>query len=226
MAANALNLYSFFVFAFLLINGAKTKSTVEIFPPSCNRIECPKFDVIEANNGYEIRSYESPMWMSTAPIDDISFVNATRTGFLQLFDYIQGKNKYHQKIEMTAPVLTQVSPSNGPFCATSFVVCFYIPKENQANPPPAQGLHVQKWGNTLAAVRQFSGFVKDYDIAEETAALYASLEGSKWFEAIRKSPTADPTTSYTVAQYNSPFEFDNRVNEIWLFLDVKDNVSM
>ncbi|GFZ07604.1 SOUL heme-binding family protein [Actinidia rufa] len=41
----------------------------------------------------------------------------------RLFDYIQGKNSYEEKIEMTAPVITQ----------------------NQANPPPAKGLHVQRW---------------------------------------------------------------------------------
>lgn len=54
-----------------------------IFPPTCNRIECPSFDVVEVGNGYEIRRYNSTMWASTSVIQDISLVDATRTGFLQ-----------------------------------------------------------------------------------------------------------------------------------------------
>ncbi|MCD9643863.1 hypothetical protein HAX54_031715 [Datura stramonium] len=164
------------------------------------------------------------MWMSTAPIDDISFVSATRIGFDRLFNYIQGKNNYQETIEMTAPVMTQVKPSDGPFCASSFVVSFYVPKKNQPNPPPAKGLHVQKWGKTYVAVRQFSGFVADEDIPKEAAALSASIAGTEWAAAVDKSQAADNTTIYTVAQYNSPFEFKNRVNEIWFTFDL-DNAA-
>lgn len=120
---------------------------------------------------------------------------------------------------MTAPVITQVSPSDGPFCASSFIVSFYVPKKNQADPPPAAGLDVQKWGPRLVAVRQFGGFVADESLGEEAAALDASLAGSKWASAADKARQADPATAYIVAQYNSPFEFSGRVNEIWMLLD-------
>ncbi|KAK6230873.1 hypothetical protein QUC31_002391 [Theobroma cacao] len=199
-----------------------SKNTVGIFPPTCNRIECPSFDLIQVGNGYEIRRYNSTVWMSTSPIQDISLVDATRTGFLQLFNYIQGKNKYEQQVEMTAPVLTEVLPSDGPFCESSFTVSFYVPKVNQANPPPAEGLHVQRWKSTYVAVRQFSGFVTDYNVAEEAAALQASLEGTAWSAAIEKTLKANATSVYTVAQYNSPFEFNDRVNEIWMLFDMED----
>ncbi|KAL0406602.1 UNVERIFIED_CONTAM: hypothetical protein Slati_3974100 [Sesamum latifolium] len=56
---------------------------VGVFRPTCNRIECPSYDVIHTANGFEIRRYNSSMWMSTKPIDDVSFVSATRTGFRQ-----------------------------------------------------------------------------------------------------------------------------------------------
>ncbi|KAE9454965.1 hypothetical protein C3L33_13133, partial [Rhododendron williamsianum] len=52
-------------------------------PPSCSRIECPSYDVVHVGNGYEIRRYNSTAWASTSPIEDISLVEATRTGFLQ-----------------------------------------------------------------------------------------------------------------------------------------------
>ncbi|CAK7351683.1 unnamed protein product [Dovyalis caffra] len=175
-------------------------------------------------NGYEIRRYNSSVWMSTYPIQDISLVDSTRIGFLQLFDYIQGKNSYKEAIEMTAPVITEVSPSDGPFCESSFTVSFYVPKENQADPPPAKGLHVQRWKPTYVAVRQFSGFVTDSNVGEEAAALQASLADTIWAAAIEKSHGVDSATVYTVAQYNSPFEFDNRVNEIWMQFDIEDEL--
>ncbi|EOA37064.1 hypothetical protein CARUB_v10010190mg [Capsella rubella] len=189
------------------------------FPPSCNRIECPSYDLVHSGNGYEIRRYNTSVWVSTKPIQDISLVDATRTAFFQLFAYIQGKNEYHQKIEMTAPVIAQVVPSDGPFCVSSFVVSFYVPKKNQPDPAPAQNLHIQKWDPRYVAVRQFSGFVSDDTVGEEAAALDSSLKGTAWANAIaksRKEGGVGSDSAYTVAQYNSPFEFTGRVNEIWL----------
>ncbi|KAF8080670.1 hypothetical protein N665_0929s0022 [Sinapis alba] len=195
------------------------------FPPSCNRIECPNYEMVHAGNGYEIRRYDTTVWISTEPIQDISLVDATRTAFFQLFNYIQGKNKYHEKIEMTAPVISQVSPSDGPFCESSFTVSFYVPKKNQPDPAPAENLHIQKWTPRYVAVRQFSGFVSDSTVGEEAAALSASLEGTAWANAIEKSKEdggVGADSAYTVAQYNSPFEFTGRVNEIWLPFQMDD----
>ncbi|KAG2676259.1 hypothetical protein I3760_12G044600 [Carya illinoinensis] len=208
-----------------LWSGASNRESVGKSPPSCSSIECPSYDVIHVGNGFEIRRYNSTVWMSTSPIQDISLVEATRTGFLQLFDYIQGKNDYEQKIEMTAPVITEVSPSDGPLCESSFVISFSVPKLNQANPPPAKGLHLQRWEPVYAAVRQFSGFVADSDVGEEAAALQGSLAGTVWAAAIEKSHGADHKSGYTVAQYNSPFEFDDRVNEIWMLFNIQDELT-
>ena len=137
---------------------------------------------------------------------------------IRLFNYISGKNVEGKKIEMTAPVLTEVLPSDGPFCKSSFIVSFYVPKVNQPNPPAAEGLHAQKWAPTYAAVRQFGGFAGDYDIGKEAAALKASLAGTKWYAAVDGSRKSSKS-SYVVAQYNAPFEFEDRVNEIWLAFD-------
>lgn len=126
---------------------------------------------------------------------------------------------------MTAPVITEVKPSDGPFCASSFTVSFFVPKENQANTPPAKGLHVQRWGKTYVAVRQFSGFVADEDVGKEAASLYDSVAGTIWSDAIDKAHAGENTTLYTIAQYNSPFEFENRMNEVWLTFNMnEDNI--
>lgn len=124
---------------------------------------------------------------------------------------------------MTAPVISEVYPSSGPVCASEFVVSFYLPEENQKDPPPAKGLHLQTWGVTYVAVRQFGGFVEDYDIGVQAAKLDASLQDSSWKSAVAKGHAGGGqyAASYIVAQYNSPFQFENRVNEIWLTFDME-----
>ncbi|XP_010916749.1 uncharacterized protein [Elaeis guineensis] len=199
-------------------SAAYRKVTQGIFPPTCARVECPTFDVIDKGNAYEIRRYNSTVWMSTASMEGISFVNTTRTGFLQLFDYVKGKNENGTKMEMTAPVTTEVSTSKVP-PKESFVTSFYIGKRYQANPPSARGLHPQKWSLKYAAVRQFGGYATDAGVPLEAAALDASLKGSKWAPSVDKSRKANPTVLYTVAQYSAPFRTSGRVNEIWMLFD-------
>ncbi|XP_015954042.1 uncharacterized protein LOC107478419 [Arachis duranensis] len=209
---------------FTTVLSATRQNVVTFTPPTCKRIECPAYDVVHVGNGYEIRRYNSTVWISNPPIPDISLVEATRTGFFSLFDYIQGKNEYNQKIEMTAPVITEVSPSDGPFCESSFVVSFFVPKQNQANPPPAKGLHVQRWEAVHVAVRQFGGFVSDSTVGAEAAALKDAIAGTEWASAIENSHRAGHASVYIVAQYNSPFEFDDRVNEIWFLFDLENKL--
>uniref|UniRef100_A0A0D6QVY1 Heme-binding protein 2 n=1 Tax=Araucaria cunninghamii TaxID=56994 RepID=A0A0D6QVY1_ARACU len=200
--------------------------------PSCNSIECPVYEVIDQGKEYEIRRYNNTVWMSTSPIQNISFVAATRNGFLRLFEYIQGKNEKHAEIPMTAPVLTDIFPSRGPFCESSFVVSFYVPESFQESPPKAEeglGLAETRWDVRYAAVRRFGGFVTDFNIGEEAAKLQASLLGTPWEKAISKTKQGkkgkgdeDPSV-YSVAQYNAPFEYEGRVNEIWMLFDLHNS---
>lgn len=202
--------------------------------PSCKSLECPAYESIHTDKDYEIRRYNHTVWMSTVPpINSISFVDATRTGFLSLFDYIQGKNMEQAKVPMTSPVLTDIFPSRGPFCESSFVVSFYVPEKFQKKPPEAEkslALQARRWDVVYAAVRRFGGFVTDSNIGEEAAKLQASLIGTPWADAISKSQQRiakgkgkgkDPSL-FSVAQYNSPFEFKNRVNEIWMLFQIEN----
>lgn len=127
----------------------------------------------------------------------------------RLFGYIQGQNKKKLKMEMTAPVITQVM-------STSIVVSFHIPKRYQDDPPAADGLNVQQIGPIYAAVRGFDGFVSDSNVRDEVGKLLNSLAGTSYEEAVYKYHSGDPANNYLLAQYNSPFELVGRTNEIWL----------
>ncbi|KAF3683116.1 putative heme-binding protein 2-like [Capsicum annuum] len=217
------------------LSNAGYSTKLDFYPLPCERIECPDYELIESGKDYEIRliilpcgclllllmilhSFPAPQLVSK--VHPFAEKCDCELGLGSLYNYRHGKNIYKEEIGMTVPVLAQVKPSDGPFSTSSFVVSFYIPKKNQPNPPPAKGLHLQKWSKTYVAVRQFSGFVIDDDIPKEAAALSASIAGTKWAEAVEKSQAADDTTVYKVAQYNSPSEFNNRVNEIWFTFDL------
>ncbi|KAI5055636.1 hypothetical protein GOP47_0029157 [Adiantum capillus-veneris] len=180
---------------------------------TCESIECPAYEELYEADDFSVRLYNGTVWMATSAIEDTSFYNATRVGFLKLFAYIQGANEEGVTVNMTAPVLTGVIPSDGPFCKSSFVVRFYVPTANQESPPTpisSLGLQVERWDAMYFAVRQFSGFATDSNVVEEGATLAESV-----YEAgLEVATTTDE--SYYVAQYNSPFQISGRVNEIFL----------
>uniref|UniRef100_A0A1J3K335 Heme-binding protein 2 n=1 Tax=Noccaea caerulescens TaxID=107243 RepID=A0A1J3K335_NOCCA len=181
-------------------------------PGTCDRYECPAYKLVDTGYGFEIRMYDSAVWMSTAPIPAPSMTQATKTGFQRLFSYIKGDNKSRTRMNMTAPVITQATPGK-----SVYTVSFYVAKKNQENPPLADGLHVQPWKPTYVAVRQIGGYVTDDAAKTEAAALMASLKvssnnGTEWIVAIEKSKGKSP--EYLVADYNPPFQTTARVNEI------------
>lgn len=119
-------------------------------------------------------------------------------------------------MNMTTPVISEVSINGG---NSSIVVSFYVPKVNQADPPLANGLYVQRWKTIDVAVRQFGGFVKDSNIGLQVSALNDSLTGTTWSAIVAQIVLPALHGKYIVAQYNSPFELYNRVNEIWFFYE-------
>ncbi|XP_010461661.1 PREDICTED: heme-binding protein 2-like [Camelina sativa] len=177
-------------------------------PGTCDHYECPTSKLVEAGYAYEIRLYNTAVWISTGPISATSMTQATKTGFQRLFSYIQGKNKDKVKMNMTAPVITQQATPG----QSVYTVSFYIPKKNQQNPPQADDLHVQPWKPTYVAVRQFGGYVSDDAAKKEAAALMDSLKGTQWILPIEKSKGKSP--AYLVADYNPIFQTTARVNEI------------
>lgn len=88
------------------------------FPaPACERLECPPYTLVHEDPKFEIRKYAASGFVQAGPLADVSFVSATKRGFHKLFQYIGGANLNDTKVPMTAPVVTTVMPSAGPFCS-------------------------------------------------------------------------------------------------------------
>ncbi|GAV58317.1 SOUL domain-containing protein [Cephalotus follicularis] len=192
------------------------------FVALCNAIESPQYAVAHAESDFEIRLYTESMWMSAPVIKDLSFQKATLSGFHRLFQYIQGANLNWTRIEMTAPVLTSNVPEAGPLHSSAYVVRFYLPVKFHADPPsplPELNLKSYKWDAHCVAVRKFSGFAKDDNIVEEAEKLATSLSKSPWANLTSR----DSDYAYSIAQYDSPFQFIGRVNEVWTDVDAFGN---
>ncbi|XP_043398970.1 heme-binding protein 2 isoform X3 [Chelonia mydas] len=117
-----------------------------------SRLELPKWTAVPSQaSDYEVRQHEPAKWVATS-VKSMDYDSAVSTGFMKLFDYIQGKNEKgnedaldklsqssdplpRMKIEMTAPVTCHVEPGAGPFCESTITVSFYIPSDHQADPP-------------------------------------------------------------------------------------------
>ncbi|XP_050369964.1 uncharacterized protein LOC126788052 [Argentina anserina] len=192
-------------------------SVVAILPSCLDAIESPQYTVVHTESEFEIRQYRDAAWMS-APVKDISFEKATRNGFHRLFQYIQGANLNSSRIAMTAPVLTSIVPGAGPLHSSAYFVRFYLPVKFQASPPtplPELDLEPYNWDNHYIAVRKFSGFARDSNIVQEAQKLATSLGRSPW----ANSTSEESSYAYSIAQYNSPFRFIGRVNEVWVDVD-------
>ncbi|KAI4336187.1 hypothetical protein L6164_014743 [Bauhinia variegata] len=190
------------------------------FVALCGAIESPQYTVVHSESDFEIRLYRESVWM-TAPAQDISFKKATRNGFHRLFQYIQGANLNFSRIAMTAPVLTSVVPGAGPLHSSAYSVSLYLPVKFQASPPlPLPELKLKPYASNshCIAVRKFSGFARDDNIAKEVEKLAISLSRSPW----ANSTSSKTQHAYSIAQYNYPFRLIGRTNEVWVDIDAPD----
>ncbi|GER27354.1 heme-binding protein [Striga asiatica] len=97
-----------------------------------------------------------------------------------------------------------IVPGAGPLHSSAYFVGHYLPVKFQAGPPvPLPELHLKpdQWKSHCIAVRKFSGFARDNNIVKEAEKLAVSLSNGY---------------AYSIAQYNFPFKFIGRVNEVWV----------
>ncbi|XP_065875146.1 uncharacterized protein [Euphorbia lathyris] len=196
----------------------KTRLMIVVLTSLClavqgSKIEKPQYQIVHAESDFEVRLYADSTWMA-APATQISFEKATLDGFHRLFQFIQGANLNWSRIPMTSPVVTSIVPGAGPFQSSAYSVLFYLPPKFQDDPPvPLPELHIKPyvWDSHCVAVRKFSGYAKDDNIIEEAKRLAESLSRSP----LANATTADSNFAYSIAQYDAPFRFIGRVNEVW-----------
>ncbi|KAL8611230.1 hypothetical protein ACOMHN_013661 [Nucella lapillus] len=175
-------------------------------PPFCNKLDCPKFEVLKKEKTFELRQYVKTGWVSTDSIG-VDYSKASYEDFMLLFDYIQGANVKHETINMTAPVINRILPGQGPACANNFTMSFFVsPKEDVPPKPSDKAVYLSNMPVMKVYVRAFPGRATKDKWLTEGMELAEDLKnkGAKFHEEF-----------YYTAGYNSPFQLTGRHNEIW-----------
>lgn len=146
-------------------------------------------------------------------MEDISFVRATD------FSVDKLNNWWPSFPSTSEPVITAIRPSDGPFCATTFSVEVYVPRdvaESVAEPPP--NFQSQLWQKQCVAVRTFEGPLRDETVAQEASHLADSLRGTPW-ENIGVQEFLSGLDRYIIAQYGGALSGSTSGhNEVWMLI--------
>ncbi|XP_063078411.1 heme-binding protein 2-like [Engraulis encrasicolus] len=172
-------------------------------------LQTPKHTTLESKSkDYELRKYESAKWVSTE-LKGLGAEAAMKEAFSKLFKYIQGDNDRKEKVDMTAPVTCLIKPGSTPESESSFTVSFFIPEQQQADPPKPTNpdIHIENRLEMTVYVRTYGGFSNDQIFSDELQKLVASL---------RSDGVGFQEAPYYRVGYDPPFKLTNRRNEVWI----------
>lgn len=194
-------------------------------------LETVKFKVLSRNDKYEIREVEPYFIAETRMPGKNGFdLNGASQSFNVLAEYLFGKNTAKEKIEMTTPVLTRKTQSNGEKMEMTTPVItkrlededkwqmsFVMPSKYGSNLPLPKdsSVNIREVPRKIVAVVAFSGFVTDDEVKSRESSLRSALKNDNQFQV-------KGGASVEVAQYNPPFTLPfTRRNEIALEVERK-----
>jgi hypothetical protein len=174
--------------------------------------EEPKYEVVERNEGFEIRRYE-PMVVAETKVEG-DFDGVGNDAFEILAGYIFGKNAESMKIEMTAPVnqmplKAEIRNESGTTLISqqvnaatneegTYLITFVMPSEftlETLPKPKDDRVHLKEIPGKLVAAKTYSGSWSREKYLKHEAALMEGLKEAG-YEVI-----GEPI----FARYNSPF---------------------
>jgi len=192
-------------------------------PWYCHGIDCPTFTSGRNVSTYELRHYPAAWWSSTNVTADSAdeYQPAMNTAFMRLFDYISGENEQNVEIAMTAPVLSKLTPGQGPFCSNAITVSFFMPFDFQDNPPkpsspdcfltymPAMDVYVSSFSTPPPGPDGDTVISQAYSAVNGLAAQGVTVSDTPFF----------------VAAYDPPFRLVDRHDEIWLLPETSQSTA-
>ncbi|KXJ29177.1 Heme-binding protein 2 [Exaiptasia diaphana] len=182
------------------------KDTSEFhYPDFYNGSIGPRFKLLDSDEDYETRIYESTKWVST-DMETSDYGDAMSKGFWKLFGYIGGKNETKSKVAMTIPVRGTVTQHEGE--TKSVVTSFFVDQSKDCPAPTEETVFVKEESEEVKVyVRNFGGFAKDHSYKENLQALKDSLD---------RDGKCYVTGVYFTAGYDPPFKLWGRRNEVYV----------
>jgi len=126
--------------------------------------------------------------------------------FRKLFRYISGANDQKEKIPMTSPVFNVMKPRANNMMTK--VMCFYLDKAHQANPPKPTDptVTIKRTKNFKVYVHTFGGYVMKDSVNVRKAKEFLKMLNNAGMEV--------NTSQFYTAGYDSPMKWWNRRNEV------------
>jgi len=170
----------------------------------------------EEENPWKILQWLSNMWKLFQKTPE-------STMFMRLFRYIQGVNQEGEEVDMTKPVTTlhKVISEDSLGNVAQLLMCFYLPSKYQPSnqltggaaitvspptPKEGTGVFLYTMPDMKVYVRRFGGFAMTAETWErQRQRLLQDLSGKKV-----------QASQFFSAVYNSPMDFENRRNEVWV----------
>ncbi len=156
---------------------------------SATTIEKAKYTVVEKEDDFELRQYESRIVAETYV--EGSLKDSGKDGFRRLYDYISGDNKEKQSISMTAPVgqeagskkIAMTAPVNQEKKDSQWRITFIMPAEytleTLPQPTDERVTLLEEPGRLMAAVR-YSGTWSEASYQKHKSLLEEYIQKRGW----------------------------------------------
>ncbi|KAI7999088.1 Heme-binding-like protein [Camellia lanceoleosa] len=194
-------------------------------------LETVEFKVLSRRDQYEIREVEPYFIAETTMPGKYGFdFNGASQSFNVLAEYLFGKNTTKDRMEMTTPVFTRKTQSDGEKMEMTTPVItkkledeekwqmsFVMPSKYGSNLPLPKdpSVKIKEVPKKIIAVAAFSGFVTDEEVTRRESILRDALKNDQQFQ-VKEDALVE------VAQYNPPFTLPfTRRNEIALEVERK-----
>ncbi|KAK6944057.1 SOUL hem-binding protein, partial [Dillenia turbinata] len=198
-------------------------------------LETVKFKILSRQERYEIREVEPYFIAETTMPGNTGFdFNGASQSFNVLAEYLFGKNITKEKMDMTTPVFTRKTQSNGEKMEMTTPVItkkvgdqdtwqmsFVMPSKYGSDLPLPKdpSVRIREVPRKIIAVAAFSGFVTDEEVKRRERKLRDDIQNDQQFQVKEGA-------SVEVAQYNPPFTLPfTRRNEIALEVERRQDYN-
>ncbi|XP_063297444.1 heme-binding protein 2-like [Pelobates fuscus] len=172
-------------------------------PEFCRDSQCPRYQVVETSDDFELRAYDATRWALTNTDPSMDSTPITES-FKLMAHYIRGSNNKGMKMEMTVPVTVFIPlNSESPINAS---LAFFLPPELDIPEPTDPNIFFLTFPETKLYVKSFDGFAEPIDFFEKAKSLYETLVAQK---------KEFLSSFYACNIYDSPYEVVDRHNEVY-----------
>lgn len=174
----------------------------------CRGWPCPKFNVKRDHTRFiQERVYDSFDIISATVSQCGNFSTCLQTGYFALYRYRKGGNSEKRNVNMTTPVIVQVSKgSDQDNDDDEYKVFVMSPESNIELPEPTEdNVKIERIQKLDVYVRSYTYFSKDEEV--QLAKLKSELDLLK---------LCYNTNNFMAAFYDPPWRIKGRRNEIWV----------